>query len=52
MMDGAYTVLQKNSEGKMPIGRPKCRWNTKKPLRHISLRVNYTDQETAACRRS
>jgi hypothetical protein len=41
------------SEGKRSLGGPECRGaGIKKKLHGLSPRANYTDRETAACRRS
>jgi len=36
-MRGAYTVLAVKSEGKRPLGRPRCRWedNIKMDLQEV-----------------
>jgi hypothetical protein len=36
-MRGAYSVLLRKSEGKRPLGRPRCRWegNIKMDLQEV-----------------
>jgi hypothetical protein len=42
---GAYRVLVGKSEGKRPLGRPRCRWedNIKKDLQEVRWGIDWID---------